>query len=186
MAWQRLSRQRRRQGEVHLRPVGAPLPEERIRLLVDLSDGAEEVGVAEMPADSQVCNCNGVTKGDIVGFTDLTAIRPLLSVVSENVCFIVAGSEELAVVNAHRLNPFTEADVLRLAAGVDSSRCVAGSAPRRRPIGRDSTRWRTTATPTTAIGATTTPATRRGGGSGTMMPPPTRYISFFIQYILLI
>src|SRR5918993_4242208 len=46
---------------------GAPLPEERIRLLVDLSDGAEDVGVAEMPADSQVCNCNGVTKGAICG-----------------------------------------------------------------------------------------------------------------------
>lgn len=46
---------------------GAPLPEERIRLLVDLSDGAPEVGVAEMPADSQVCNCNGVSKGDICG-----------------------------------------------------------------------------------------------------------------------
>src|SRR3954465_13548026 len=46
---------------------GAPLPEERIRLLVDLSDGAEEVGVAEMPADSQVCNCNGVSKGAICG-----------------------------------------------------------------------------------------------------------------------
>ncbi|MGY2003050.1 nitrite reductase large subunit NirB [Blastococcus sp. SYSU DS1024] len=46
---------------------GAPLPEERIRLLVDLSDGAEEVGVADMPHDSQVCNCNGVTKGDICG-----------------------------------------------------------------------------------------------------------------------
>lgn len=46
---------------------GAPLPEERIRLLVDLSDGAEEVGVAELPADSQVCNCNGVSKGDICG-----------------------------------------------------------------------------------------------------------------------
>ncbi|MCW2705145.1 MAG: nitrite reductase large subunit [Blastococcus sp.] len=44
---------------------GAPLPEERIRLLVDLSDGAEEVGVAEMPGDSQVCNCNGVTKQTI-------------------------------------------------------------------------------------------------------------------------
>ncbi|MFW3172783.1 nitrite reductase large subunit NirB [Geodermatophilus sp. CPCC 206100] len=41
---------------------GAPLPEERIRLLVDLSDGAEEAGVAELPGDSQVCNCNGVTK----------------------------------------------------------------------------------------------------------------------------
>ncbi|MGY1821885.1 nitrite reductase large subunit NirB [Geodermatophilus sp. SYSU D00079] len=46
---------------------GAPLPEERIRLLVDLSDGAAEVGIAEMPADSQVCNCNGVSKGDICG-----------------------------------------------------------------------------------------------------------------------
>ncbi|WP_409332365.1 nitrite reductase large subunit NirB [Trujillonella humicola] len=46
---------------------GSPLPEERIRLLVDLSDGAEDVGVAEMPADSQVCNCNGVTKGAICG-----------------------------------------------------------------------------------------------------------------------
>src|SRR5918997_777638 len=41
---------------------GTALPEERIRLLVDLSDGEEEVGVAEMPADSQVCNCNGVSK----------------------------------------------------------------------------------------------------------------------------
>ncbi|MCF6734297.1 nitrite reductase large subunit NirB [Blastococcus sp. KM273129] len=46
---------------------GAPLPQERIRLLVDLSDGVAEVGVAEMPADSQVCNCNGVSKGDICG-----------------------------------------------------------------------------------------------------------------------
>ncbi|WP_299957583.1 nitrite reductase large subunit NirB [uncultured Modestobacter sp.] len=41
---------------------GTPLPEERIRLLVDLSDGAAEVGVAELPGESQVCNCNGVTK----------------------------------------------------------------------------------------------------------------------------
>ncbi|MCZ2828076.1 nitrite reductase large subunit NirB [Modestobacter sp. VKM Ac-2986] len=46
---------------------GTPLPEERIKLLVDLSDGAAEVGVAELPHDSQVCNCNGVTKGDICG-----------------------------------------------------------------------------------------------------------------------
>jgi nitrite reductase (NADH) large subunit len=41
---------------------GTPLPQERIKLLVDLSDGAEDVGVAELPADSQVCNCNGVSK----------------------------------------------------------------------------------------------------------------------------
>ncbi len=46
---------------------GLALPEERIKLLVDLSDGAAEVGVAEMPAESQVCNCNGVTKGAICG-----------------------------------------------------------------------------------------------------------------------
>jgi nitrite reductase (NADH) large subunit len=46
---------------------GTALPEERIRLLVDLSDGEEAVGVADMPADSQVCNCNGVTKGAICG-----------------------------------------------------------------------------------------------------------------------
>jgi nitrite reductase (NADH) large subunit len=50
---------------------GAPLPEERIRLLVDLSDGSGSASgmssVAEMPAESQVCNCNGVTKGAICG-----------------------------------------------------------------------------------------------------------------------
>jgi nitrite reductase (NADH) large subunit len=50
---------------------GAPLPEERIRLLVDLSGGdgsaSGMLSVAEMPADSQVCNCNGVTKGAICG-----------------------------------------------------------------------------------------------------------------------
>ncbi|WP_206330790.1 nitrite reductase large subunit NirB [Modestobacter sp. KNN46-3] len=45
---------------------GTPLPAERIKLLVDLSDGAAEVGVAELPGDSQVCNCNGVTKQALV------------------------------------------------------------------------------------------------------------------------
>ena len=44
---------------------GTPLPPERIRLLVDLSDGDAEVGVAEMPGDSQVCNCNGISKDRI-------------------------------------------------------------------------------------------------------------------------
>jgi len=44
---------------------GTPLPAERIKLLVDLSDGAAEVGVAELPGDSQVCNCNGVSKQSI-------------------------------------------------------------------------------------------------------------------------
>jgi len=44
---------------------GSPLPAERIRLLVDLSDGKADVGVAELPAESQVCNCNGVSKQSI-------------------------------------------------------------------------------------------------------------------------
>jgi nitrite reductase (NADH) large subunit len=50
---------------------GLALPEERIKLLVDLSDGAGSasgmLSVAEMPATTQVCNCNGVTKGAICG-----------------------------------------------------------------------------------------------------------------------
>ncbi|SDD05630.1 nitrite reductase (NADH) large subunit [Geodermatophilus telluris] len=46
---------------------GSALPEERIRLLVDLADGPAEVAVADMPADARVCNCNGVTKGAICG-----------------------------------------------------------------------------------------------------------------------
>ncbi len=44
-----------------------PLPEERIRLLFDMGDAAAEVGAAELADDAQVCNCNGVTKADIVG-----------------------------------------------------------------------------------------------------------------------
>ncbi len=34
---------------------------------MDLSDGDAEVGVAELPGDSQVCNCNGVSKDRICG-----------------------------------------------------------------------------------------------------------------------
>ena len=43
-----------------------PLPEERLSLLFDMGAPAQAVTVAEMPADSQVCNCNGVSKGAIV------------------------------------------------------------------------------------------------------------------------
>ena len=45
---------------------GLPLPEERAELLFDLGGPSEEVGVAEMADDAQVCNCNGVCKGTIV------------------------------------------------------------------------------------------------------------------------
>ena len=41
------------------------LPDERLSLLFDLGAPPEKVTLDEMPADTQVCNCNGVTKGAI-------------------------------------------------------------------------------------------------------------------------
>jgi nitrite reductase (NADH) large subunit len=56
-----------------------PLPEERMSLLFDLGAPADEVGVAELADDAQVCNCNGVSKATIVdavagGATSLGAV----------------------------------------------------------------------------------------------------------------
>jgi nitrite reductase (NADH) large subunit len=39
-----------------------PLPEERLSLLFDIGAPAEKVTLDEMPANAQVCNCNGVSK----------------------------------------------------------------------------------------------------------------------------
>ena len=44
-----------------------PLPDERLSLLFDIGAPSGEASIEEMPADMQVCNCNGVTKGAIVG-----------------------------------------------------------------------------------------------------------------------
>ena len=46
---------------------GLPLPEERVELLFELAGPTEEQGAAEMDDAVQVCNCNGVSKGDLVG-----------------------------------------------------------------------------------------------------------------------
>ncbi|MCA1822655.1 MAG: (2Fe-2S)-binding protein, partial [Pseudonocardia sp.] len=43
-----------------------PLPEERIRLLFDIGAPPPEVGVAELADEAQVCNCNGVSKAQLV------------------------------------------------------------------------------------------------------------------------
>jgi nitrite reductase (NADH) large subunit len=43
-----------------------PLPEERLSLLFDLGAPSKKVTVEEMPADMQVCNCNGVSKGALM------------------------------------------------------------------------------------------------------------------------
>ncbi|TDZ42573.1 nitrite reductase large subunit NirB [Mycobacteroides franklinii] len=42
------------------------LPDERISMLFDLGTPSAVTGAAELADDAQVCNCNGVTKGDIV------------------------------------------------------------------------------------------------------------------------
>ena len=46
---------------------GLPLPDERVSLMFDIGTPDVEVGVAELADDAQVCNCNGVTKGALVG-----------------------------------------------------------------------------------------------------------------------
>jgi nitrite reductase (NADH) large subunit len=43
-----------------------PLPEERLHLLFDIGDPPKQVTFAEMAANTQICNCNGVSKGAIV------------------------------------------------------------------------------------------------------------------------
>ncbi len=43
----------------------SPLPDERLSLLFDIGAPAEAVTMDEMPAEAQVCNCNGVTKAAI-------------------------------------------------------------------------------------------------------------------------
>ena len=43
----------------------SPLPDERLSLLFDLGTPAQKVTLDEMPAEAQVCNCNGVTKAAI-------------------------------------------------------------------------------------------------------------------------
>jgi nitrite reductase (NADH) large subunit len=56
-----------------------PLPEERISMLFDLGTPSVAASAADLPDDLQVCNCNGVTKGDLVacvhsGATTLSAV----------------------------------------------------------------------------------------------------------------
>ncbi len=43
-----------------------PLPEERLGLLFDLGDPPKQVTFEEMSASTQICNCNGVSKGALI------------------------------------------------------------------------------------------------------------------------
>jgi nitrite reductase (NADH) large subunit len=44
---------------------GTPLPEERLSLLFDIGAPSIEATMLEMPDTAQICNCNGVSKGQI-------------------------------------------------------------------------------------------------------------------------
>jgi nitrite reductase (NADH) large subunit len=43
-----------------------PLPEERLQLLFDIGDPPKQVTFEEMSLDTQICNCNGVSKGALM------------------------------------------------------------------------------------------------------------------------
>ena len=43
----------------------SPLPDERLSLMFDLGAPSQKVTIDEMPAESQVCNCNGISKATI-------------------------------------------------------------------------------------------------------------------------
>src|SRR6185437_2876027 len=43
-----------------------PLPEERLTLLFDIGSAAKQASVEDLPAETQICNCNGVSKGSIL------------------------------------------------------------------------------------------------------------------------
>jgi nitrite reductase (NADH) large subunit len=44
---------------------GTPLPEERLSLLFDIGAPSTQATMLEMPDTAQICNCNGVSKGQI-------------------------------------------------------------------------------------------------------------------------
>ncbi|HEY7208841.1 MAG TPA: nitrite reductase large subunit NirB, partial [Bryobacteraceae bacterium] len=44
----------------------APLPDDRLALLFDIGAPSRQAAVEDLPADAQICNCNGISKGALV------------------------------------------------------------------------------------------------------------------------
>src|SRR5215469_10676123 len=61
---------------LHAFDSNTPLPEERLNLLFDIGAPAKQVTFEQMPMDTQVCNCNGVSKGAIVVCTQSAKRTP--------------------------------------------------------------------------------------------------------------
>jgi nitrite reductase (NADH) large subunit len=53
-----------------------PLPEERLSLLFDIGAPSQTASIEEMPAEMQVCNCNGVSKGGLLACVKLGKRSP--------------------------------------------------------------------------------------------------------------
>src|SRR5215469_5733202 len=54
---------------LHAFDSNTPLHEERVNLLFDIGAPPKQVTFEQIPADTQICNCNGVSKGAIVSCT---------------------------------------------------------------------------------------------------------------------
>src|SRR5215469_2958562 len=61
---------------LHTFDSNTPLPEERLNLLFDIGAPAKQVTFEQMPMDTQICNCNGVSKGAIVVCTQSAKRTP--------------------------------------------------------------------------------------------------------------
>ena len=59
----------------------SPLPDERLGLLFDLGAPSQAVTIDEMPAESQVCNCNGVSK-EAIGTAVAGGAKTVLAVMN--------------------------------------------------------------------------------------------------------
>jgi nitrite reductase (NADH) large subunit len=54
---------------LHTFDSNTPLPEERVNLLFDIGAPPKQVTFEQIPPDTQICNCNGVSKGAIIACT---------------------------------------------------------------------------------------------------------------------
>ena len=101
----------------------SPLPEERLALLFDLGAPPVAVTLEEMPAEMQVCNCNGVTKGAI-GACVAAGNRDLGSVMAATRAGMGCGSckSQVAALTDYFVEQVSEAVPDRAVAAEDASR----------------------------------------------------------------
>jgi len=53
---------------LHAFDANTPLPEERVNLLFDIGAPPKQVTYDQVPTETQICNCNGVTIGELINY----------------------------------------------------------------------------------------------------------------------